>query len=370
MSEYAVYLLPEGVGSAQASWPALVRRPDGAMYRSRLDELAALAGQGVALVLPMELFAYCQTGPLPGRRPGREALAFAVEERLATPLEALHLAFGEADESRSRPCLAVERACLEQLLAWVRAQGIEPQAVLVDADLLASAGPTALWLEGRWLLGGLKHQRLALGPAAAEVLAASLPEVAWLAEPGQVVPGIACQPVAGAFAMLWEGRTQAIDLRQGAFAPTAVLSVPWQGLLAGCLLAGLLVCLADHWRAGWLEQQTAQLHQDNLRVFAHWAPDQPPRADLARQVIELTQRPLPITSMQRLALLSEPLVESSGLWIEQAERTAGQGWRVEVVAQGFADLERLRERLPGVQVGQARQDAQRVSATLVWEAGQ
>ncbi|MGE7990365.1 type II secretion system protein GspL [Pseudomonas sp. NPDC089554] len=371
MSEYAIYLVPEGVGTAQASWPVRVRRPDGSMYRSRLDDLAALAGHHVALVLPMELFAYCQAGPLPGRRPGRDALAFAVEERLATPLEELHLAFGAADESGSRPCLAIDRACLEQVLAWVRAQGVEPLAVLADADLLSSADPTALWLEGRWLLGGKHRQRLALSPAAAQVLAASMPEVSWLAEPGQALQEGSYEPVADAFALLWEGRVQAIDLRQGIFAPTRGLSLPWQGLLAGCLLAGLLVCLADYWRAGWLQQQAAQLHQDNVNAFERWAPGQPPRDDLARQVSELVQRPQPATSMQRLALLSEPLVESGGLWIERAERTASHGWRVEVVARGFDDLERLRERLPGVQVGQAQQqEAQRVSATLVWESGQ
>lgn len=370
MSEYAIYLLPEGVGAAQASWPVLIRQPDGSTSRARLDALTALAGQRVTLLLPMELFGYCQTGPLPGRRPGRDTLAFAVEERLATPLEELHLAFGVADETTSRPCLAIDQACLAQLLCWVSAQGIEPQAVQVDADLLTSAGPTALWLEGRWLLGGKHQQRLATSPAGAAVLAASLPGMTWLAEPGQAFPGLVVQPVAQAFAMLWEGRAQAIDLRQGAFAPVRKGRIPWQGLLAGCLLAGLLLCLADYWRGGWLQRQAMQLQQDNLQTFQRWAPGHPPRADLARQVSELAQRPIPATAMQRLASLSEPLVESGGLWIERAERIANQGWRVEVIAQGFDDLERLRERLPGLQVGQAQQDAQRVRATLVWEAGQ
>lgn len=370
MSEYVVYLVPEGVGRAHASWPVQVRQPDGSTYRSRLDALPALAGRRVNLLLPMELFAYCDTGPLPGRRPGRDTLAFAVEERFATPLEALHLAFGVVDKATSRPCLATESTWLATLLACVSAQGIEARAVQVDADLLSSAGPTALWLEGRWLLGGKHHQRLVASPAAASVLAAALPEMKWLAEPGQGAHGVASQPVADALALLWEGRAQAIDLRQGAFAPVRARSVPWHGLVAGCLLAGLLVCLADYWRVAWLQQQTMHVQQDNLQAFQRWAPGHPPQADLARQVSELVQRPLPSTTMQHLALLSEKLVESGGLWIERAELTANQGWRVEVIAHGFENLERLRERLPGIEIGQAQQNSQQVSATLVWQAVQ
>lgn len=370
MREYAVYLLPEGVGTAQPSWPVRVRGPEGSMYRSELDALAALAGQHVTLILPMELLAYCQTGPLPGRRHGRDALCFAVEEQLATPLEELHLAFGAADQTTSRPCLAIERVLLEQLLSWVGAQGIEPRAVLVDADLLSSSGPTALWLEGRWLLGGKHQQRLAVSPSNASMLSASLPEMKWLAEPGQAAQGLVSQPVDDAFALLWAGRAEAVDLRQGEFAPARIAYVPWHGLLVGSLLAALLVCLADYWRAEWLLGQTVRLHQDNLHAFERWAPGHTPRTDLARQVSELVQRPAPTTAMQHLAQLSEPLVESGGLSIERAERTASQGWRVDVLAQGLDDLERLRERLPGVQVGQTQQNAQRVSATLVWEAGQ
>ncbi|MFJ4351566.1 type II secretion system protein GspL [Pseudomonas sp. NPDC089428] len=367
MSDHAIYLVPEGLGRPHASWPVLVRQPDGTMYRSRLDDLAALGGQRVILLLPMELFAYCETGPVPGRRVGRDTLSFAVEDQLASPLETLHLAFGAADETLSRPCLAAEHACLVQLLTCISGQGIHPRAVHVDADLLSSGGPMALWLEGRWLLGGKQHQRLAASAAAASALATAVPEMKWLAEPGRGAGGVTCQPVTDAFALLWEGRERAIDLRQGAFLPVRARRVPWQGLLAGCLLAGLLVCLADNWRVGWLQRQALQVQQANLHAFQRWAPGHPPQADLARQVSDLAQRPLPITTMQRLALLGEALVESGGLRIERAERMANQGWRVEVVAQGFDDLERLRERLPGVQVGQAQQDAQRVSATLLWE---
>ncbi|WP_444757315.1 type II secretion system protein GspL [Pseudomonas sp. A014] len=370
MNEYAAYLLPEGVGGVPKHWPVRVLQPDGVTRESRLSDLEALAGQKVTLVLPMELFSYCQTGSLPGRKPAYDTLAFAVEDQFATALETLHLAFGMANQASSRPCLVIDRACFEQLLSCLRVQGVQPQAVLVDADMLASTGPTALWLEGRWLFGGGEQQRLAVNCAAARVLSTSLPEIKWLAEPGQASRWDEVELVTDAFALLWQGRFDAINLLQGAFAPGRAKSVPWQALLGGCLLAALLACIAEYWHVEWLQGQVAQLKQHNVRAFQRWAPGHVPRDDLARQINELMQHPAPPTAMQRLAVLSESLVESGDLRIERAEVVAGQGWRIEILAQGFDDLERFRQRLPGLQVERAQQAAQQVSATLTWPGGQ
>ncbi|WDY58364.1 type II secretion system protein GspL [Pseudomonas sp. PSKL.D1] len=347
MTEHIIYLLPAGIGGAEAQWPVRVRTSGGEVYRSVLGELPLpQVGQAVVLVLPMELLSCCGTGPLSTRRPSRQTLAYAVEEQLDTALETLHLAFS-ADGDH---VLAIDRALFERVLACLRERGIEPRAIYADADMLAQKGPAAVWLEGRWLIGGGENVRLAASAQIAQALVDRLPPMHWMAEPDYAGDPLCNRRVGDALAELCHKPAGAIDLLQGGYARRHGL-FPWRHLVGALVLSGLLVSLAGQWRSDQVVR-----HADELRA-ASQQPD--------RQLVQA-----PPSSMQHLAEMSEQLVAAGGLTIALAQHTEGEGWQVNVVAHGFADLERLRERLPNLQVGQARQRGAEVRATLVWAGGQ
>lgn len=360
MDEQWVYLLPEGVPHADPQWPVLLWTPQGELRRSRLCDLAGLAqGKPLVLMLPMEMLGTCRVPALSGRKLPHQTLAYAVEEQLAAPLESLHLAFANVDEHGTRKGLVIDRALIQWLLAQLQAQGIDPVAVHADADLLPAAAPNAVYLAGRWLLGGGDLQGLALTAQAAQAIAAELPPLPSLAEPD------GGERVVRALRSMAQGRAQAIDLLQGVLRARR-RQLPWQKLMAGALAMLLVVCTADLLHAYRLEQRLAQRHADNVQAFERWAPGQSAEGDLLARVKALEQRALPPTALQGLAALAEQVIETGNLRLERAELLDAQGWRVELIAQGFADLERLRQRNPGLDVGHALQVDDRVRATLTW----
>ncbi|MDZ3994215.1 type II secretion system protein GspL [Pseudomonas sp. Teo4] len=366
MNECGIYLLPEGIQQVDARWPVLAWSSQGELRRACLDEVAdQLGARSVVLVLPMELLSDCTVAPVPGRRPSREALAYAVEEQLAASLDTLHLAFGAVDEQGSRRALVIDRALFQRVLAVVQTAGLNPLHVHVDADRLFGTQAGALYLEGRWLLGGAGGPRLAVRSQAAQVLAQQLPPMAWMAERCDAQNAPCNQRVDSAVGLLMQGQANAVDLLQGCFRKRR-RSLPWQALMAGALLASLIICAGEYMRAGGLQRQASQLQADNLHAFQAWAPEQSPGTDLLAQIQALEPRPLPVTAMQRLAELAEHLVDAGNLRIERAVLEPSKGWRVEVVAQGFADLERLQERVPEVDMGHARQVEGHVRASLHW----
>lgn len=369
MSEYGVYLLPQGLQQADAEWPVLLWSDDGQVHRSRLSSLRdVVGGAGVVVVAPMEMLGCCEADPVPGRRPSREALTYALEDQLAAPLERLHLAFGTADSEGRRRALVIDRERFASLLALLQASGIDPLAVQADADrLFGEAG--ALWLEGRWLIGGARLPLLALPGAGARTLATVLEPMPWMAEAPQAEEQPCNQRVSSAAALLVAGRRGAIDLRQGEFRRRHA-GLPWRSLTAALAGIWLSICVADQVRLAWLEQRIDAVHVANLQHFQRWAPGQPVAGDLATLVEALEQRRPPSTAMQRLAVLGEQLVQAGNLQLERAELGGERHWRVEVSGQRFADLERLRQQLPELDIGQARQDEQGVLANLIWTGGE
>ncbi|WP_060509876.1 type II secretion system protein GspL [Pseudomonas sp. NBRC 111124] len=366
MSEVYLFLLAGAVVEDEGVWPVLVRTAQGHQYRSQLGNLPPeLATAAVVLVLPMELAGCCVIGPIPGRRPSREALGYAAEEQLAAPLEALHLAFGPEDQEGRRRVWVIALACLHPLMSKLQHQGIDPMAVHVDADLLSGERACALWFEGRWLLRGSEGTCLALSAQAAQVMKQKYASMLWMAEAGSPGASDCDQQIASAVEIMVQGNAGAVDLRQGALRRRRMRPA-WRGLASGVVLALLMLCLVDHVRAQWLVQQASRLHAENVRVLQRWAPEQPPGGDLATRIRLLEHRPTPATTVEQLALLSEQLVGVGNVVIERAESTPEQGWRVEVVAHGFDDLERLGARVPGMRMEQGRQADRGVRATLSW----
>lgn len=366
MSRHYLFLLAQGMPAAGLQWPVLLYTAQGEQCRTTLGALPTwLAGTAVVLVLPMEMAGCCKLDPVLGRRPTRESLAYAAEEQLAEALETLHLAFGPPDAGGYRQVVTVALEEYRHLISMLQAQGIDPVAVHVDADLLGTEEACALWFEGRWLLGGADGTRLAVSERQAHVLSRRLAPRLWLAEPGSPGEALSDKHVASAVGRLVDGGGTAVDLRQGPMRRQRS-SLPWQAMGGGMLAALLLVCMADYLRADWLQQQALLQHAENVQMFARWAPGQVPGADLAAQVQALEQRPGPPTAVERLAMFADPLAGVGNVTIEHAEAKTSEGWTIDVVAQGFDDLERLRQRAPGVRMGHARQVGEGVRATISW----
>ena len=365
MSETWLYLLPAGVAAADAQWPVWLRAGDGSVRKTRLDALGATLAGPVILVLPMEMLGSCEIGPVPGKRPKPEALAYAAEEQLAAALESVHLVFAAADMQGHRRALVVERQVLRNVLTLLQTLGIDPVAIHVDADLLGGEQPSALWLDGRWLVGGRGGPWLVATPQAAEIVARQLPPMAWQAAAADGGQPLVNHRVDNAFQTLLQGRAKALDLRQGPFRRQR-LALPWSALAGAVLLGFAMLCVADHWRVEGLLQRVAQQHAENVQAFQRWAPGQPVTGDLAVRVRALQAGPRTTTRMEGLAAVAQPLVETGNITLERAAFSPAQGWRMDVLALGFDDLERLRLLAPAVLMDQARQTAQGVRATLTW----
>ncbi|WP_166358056.1 type II secretion system protein GspL [Pseudomonas akapageensis] len=371
MNERWLYLSPEGLDDADTDWPVLHwQAGDVDVRHSRLEGIAqALQGAPVVLVLPMELVGWCLSSPLAGRRrPGAQALAFAVEEQLGEPLESLHLVFGAARADRCYPAMSIDRQRFKSVLTQVQAQGIYPVAVYADADLLPREQPCALWFCGRWLVGGDMAGRLALSSVDAATLAPSLPSMSWWIDANAPEGLPQGSTITSAHALLIEGRKSAIDLRQGEFRRRR-RALPWSGLLLSLAAFGLLSSVFDHLRTAYLQTRSMQLHEQSVQRFQSLYPDQTRIVDLAAQfqARQRQERAPEKTRLQQLAEVSEKLVESGNVRIGRIEMQSGEGWQMHIIAQDFSDLERLRERLPSLNVSSASKTGEGVRATLSWE---
>lgn len=325
-------------------------------YAPLKEACAALHGQAVKLILPMELCSYLLTDAWPGRRPSVQALAFAVEEQLANDPEDLHFAVGRQDAQQRYPLLIIGKQRLEQLLSLLKAQGLTVVSVHVDADLLPDDYPCGLGWDGRWLIGGAQDVRLALSDDDLKVLGPALPaDMVWGGT--EVEHCFSVTP------------TRSINLLQGSFKPVS-RRWPWRGLgVAGGLVCALALGFT-HARSGSLETRAAQLYAQSEARFKALYPSQERIVDLPAQFRALQQRGREPQGghLARLLQLAERVIGASSVEVQRMEWRAAAGWTLSVSAGSFAELERVRER--GVQqalpitVANASQQGRRVNALL------
>lgn len=121
---------------AEVAWlPAdLSGQPLGTVQRGALTTAAAMAGdRRVVVFLPAELLILTDV-TVPGLRGPRlrQAVPFALEDRVATDIEALHFAFGRPDAEGRIEVAAIARELLDAWLAALRGAGIRPAALVPD----------------------------------------------------------------------------------------------------------------------------------------------------------------------------------------------------------------------------------------------
>ncbi|AKJ97614.1 type II secretory protein pull [Pseudomonas chlororaphis] len=363
-----LYLTAEGLGAPSANWPCCIWSPTGGRRCLPLHEAAReLLGREVVVLLPMELCSWVRSDPWPSRRPPRpQALAFAIEEQLSENLEVLHIAVGARDRQHRYPLLVTQRDRFRALLALLDEQGVAVRAVHVDADLLAGDQAFGVRWFGRWLLGGALAARVALSGPALTVLKPSLGEdIHWLDE-ARDRPGID--------EWLLSAGGHPVDLLQGEFRRRRQ-RLPWRGAMAAALGVLVLSWVFSEARVRFLEGETRRLYSQSEQRFRALYPGQSRIVDLAAQFQAMQGRggQDQDTQVARLVHLVERVVGASHVEVQRIDFRAGEGWKLQLTANSFVELEQLRERgqqngLPLI-LGSASKQGNRVQAILTLENG-
>ncbi|MNJ23541.1 GspL cytoplasmic actin-ATPase-like region [compost metagenome] len=356
-----LYLTAEGLADPSPTWPCCVWRADGEPQHTTLAEAARLfAAQPVLLMLPMEMCSWLRTEKWPSRRqPSVQAIGYAIEEQLGQELDLVHLCPGRRDKEGRYPVLVVHKEQLNDLRDLLAAVGIEASAIYVDADLLPTDQVDAVWWFGRWLVGGALDARLAV-PAEALV-------------PVRAMLGAqTCWPEEGRHTWRPGTTEHAIDLLQGEHRKKS-RRWPW---VSTCMAVAALFVLSwgftearsDHYQ---LEAQ--RLYGQSVERFQALYPDQTRVVDLAAQLkaVQGSATADQPTQISRLVNLTDQVIGASNVEVQQIEFRAGEGWKIQLTASSFAQLEQLRERgrksgLP-IKLGSANKVQDQVQAVMTLE---
>ena len=359
-----LYLSAEGLAEPSADWPCILWIAGKPGQQLSLAQAAlVLVGQIVDVLLPMELCSWVRTDPWPSRRyPGEQAIAFAVEDQLSEPLEALHLGIGRRDAQGRYPVIVVGRERFAGVFALMAQSGIAVGSVFVDADVLPGGYPVAAYWCGRWLLGGGLPSRLVLSDDTLAQLESVLPADLQRLDAGGVEQLLTAQP------------PHTIDLRCGAFSMRRA-SMPWRLASLSVLALVILTWAGSEARVRFVQNETRELAARNEQQFKTLYPNEPRIAELAVQLNTLQRKRVEPqhTQIARLVSLMDRVVGASSVDVRRIEYRHGEGWKVELIANSFTELEQLRERgdqkgIP-VRLESASQQQKRVHVTLAMEDG-
>lgn len=373
MSQTYVFLPPAACAGAQADLP-VQWVADGVSETLAFGE--AQPGGNWTLVLPVEAVTSCAVN-LPTRKARwlRQALPFAVEELLAEEVELMHLALGEQLADGRHRVFAVRRSWLA---GWLALCATAPQAIAVDADLLPGPGTALLPLHGRWLLGGENVTRMALqaqdwaqlGPLCAQ------PQIAWY-DPQHPALQPVDESMAVAEPFVWLAQQPLRNnLAQGEFAVQSS-NGQWQrwrpllGLVGMWLVLQWGFNLAQAWH---LQRQADDYAAASAALYQELFPQDSKLVNLRAQFDQHLQAGAASGQTRLLGLLAQVsgalAAEGGQVQISQVDFSEARGdLAMQVQAAGFAELERLRERLQdsglAVQLGSASREGAGVSARVV-----
>ena len=130
---------------------------------------------------------------------------------------------------------------------------------------------------------------------------------------------------------------------------------------------------ASEMRIRFLDSETHRLVTQNEQRFKAIYPDQSRIVDLAAQLKALQSRPVESqnTRIASLVKLIEKVIGASAVEVRRIEFRAGDGWKIQLTANSFAELEQLRERGRqqgmSVRLDSATKERDNVHATLTVE---
>ncbi|SFP45036.1 type II secretion system protein GspL [Pseudomonas borbori] len=375
MNRMCVFLPPAACAGASAELPVQRVREGDSQCLPFAEALAGLT-EAWTLVLPVEAVTACAVRlPTQKARWLRQALPYAVEELLAEDVEKLHLALGERLADGRHRVFAVRRRWLAD---WLALCPVAPRAIAMDADLLPHQGTQLLHLDSRWLLGGEGVVRMALSAESWPALAARCPHphIGYRsAQQAGLAPLDEGLELADAHGWLAQ-QTLSNDLAQGEFAPQQNAG-QWQrwrplfGLLGLWLVLQWGFNLAQGWH---LQRQAETYAQASKALYQELFPEDRKLVDLRAQLDQHLAAGGGSGQGRLLGMLAQVTqaiaVDGERVKVQQVDFSDIRGdLAMQIQARGFAELERLRERLQAVglrvQLGSASREAAGVSARLV-----
>jgi general secretion pathway protein L len=374
---FPIYLLADG----RACWPDSLRRAVAG------DVAAAVTAAGeheIVLVVPGEevLLAEANLPPVRQTARRRQAARYALEDRLATPVDELHFALGARRGDGITPVAAIARARMAEWLQTLRTHGAEAAAAIPDYLCLPVPGDGAwrIWLlDGRALVrcgdrAGFACERELLP----DLLAAGdgdRPRLEVLAEDGDAERALLerlrehgsetdtefVEKAADMNAHLLAGAGEhpALDLRQGEYAPVSRLENWWPplrataALFASWLVLTLTTQAISYWQ---LRQEADTLHARSEAAFREAFPRVERIRDLRVQAEEELRALRGDGAAGTLFALLQATAEAGGgggLHIESLQYREGALY-LSLSGKDIQALERLRS-------GFARQRASRLT---------
>ena len=317
MAEWLILRMPR-TADAAAGWLVADSegRPLTPVHSDPLETAAAAAtGRRVAVLVPAAEVLGLEV-ELPARAGARAAqlVPFALEEQLATDVDAQHFAVAPGSSAGRTAVAVVTRTLLDEWLARLTAAGIRPELLCTDAALMPRvAGCTVALLEGdtvhfsdseddaRLTLaappGGFASAlTIALGDelAATQLLFHANP-VDWKRRSAEVeatrplLASLKVQLLASG-ALPWLAAqlpvARPLNLLQGAYAPRTSMRAGWaRWRIAAALAAALLLVhvgsqLYAQWRLGRSEREL------DAAIAALAGPSLPPGSDSVRKLLE------------------------------------------------------------------------------------
>jgi general secretion pathway protein L len=248
---------------------------------------AIARAQRVSVLAPAEDVLLLQTPRLPGTRAQLlKALPFALEDQLASGVEDLHFAVPERQDEEQVPVAVVARATLRGWLDRLAAEGILPDALYAETQVLPTQVGGCVAIEDmRALWGTPAHAGVCDLPGLADQLALTDASIAWdvhefrTAIAPLALPGLRTRLHADqrdALAFFAQQPEPALNLLQGEFAPAhrqAPTLQLWRraALLAAAALLLLFVYYgADCWR---LARQSARLDMTAQAILQDGFPE-------------------------------------------------------------------------------------------------
>lgn len=337
-----LYVLPAQVSLPWCERPIL----QGSEQGVRLTTLAELTTQTLSprqlVILPVEWTLWCRGELYTGRAwLGSASQRDAREGCLASDPDSRYLVFASSDKRRCASAWVLDRGRFSAFQQALHQAGVDVERMVVDADLLSPDAPEALWLAGRWLVGGSLDVRLAVEESQRLDCAARMgPGLVWHI-PG---PDLALHDTR-VLQVLVERAAWATDLLQDDFRPRRS-RLPRLGLAGLTLLLGLMPTGFDLYRAHQLEQAARRLDSASVAVSAQRSADQASLAMLGARLnaIQVDDPSLPqgraAKGLQQLyaTALQDRLAQVLSLEYDQGK------WTLEVLGKSFEDIDELQHR--------------------------
>lgn len=351
------HVLIRWFAEGRSEWLSMSR--EGSVLQGPSPGLPDAAAEQVSLLLPAEEVLLLEA-PRVARSSAQlaQALPFAIEESLASPVESVHVAFAERAAGDTVPVAVVAKSRLRAALDALSAAGLSADAAYSELQCLPwRDGQATLLVEGRRVL--LRAGR-SLG-LALDDNGELAPLADWLARSGIDPAAAERVEFAEGEALGWLARQRPdparINLLQGEFAPrrrraAAASQWRWAAVLAAAAVLLAVTQLAVERRA--LERHVLSRQSEMEQLFRQSLPEVQRVVDPVAQMRAVLKSG-PAAGGDALALLARisPVLNSgSQLVVDAIEYRAGS---LELVVMGpdVATLDSLRERLsslPALQV--------------------